>query len=83
MESGARSEVRTIWLRREWVDALHFQQLKRFGGLYGVRDAGAIDSAPGRGTVVTVCWPGEHDPAPEFPGLTADPEVHDDGEAPR
>ena len=41
-----------------------------------------IDSAPGRGTVVTVCWPGEHDPAPEFPGLTADPEVHGDGEAP-
>lgn len=37
-----------IWLRREWVDALHFQQLKRFGGLYGVRDAGAIDSALGR-----------------------------------
>jgi death-on-curing protein len=37
-----------IWLRREWVDALHFQQLKRFGGLFGVRDSGAIDSALAR-----------------------------------
>lgn len=37
-----------LWLRREWVDALHFQQLKRFGGLYGVRDEGAIESALAR-----------------------------------
>lgn len=37
-----------VWLKREWVDALHFQQLKRFGGLYGIRDSGAIDSALGR-----------------------------------
>lgn len=37
-----------VWLRREWVDALHFQQLKRFGGLYGTRDEGAIDSALSR-----------------------------------
>jgi death on curing protein len=37
-----------LWLTREWVDALHFQQLKRFGGLYGVRDAGAIESALAR-----------------------------------
>jgi len=42
-----------------------------------------IDSAPGRGTVVTVCWPGEHDPAPEFPGLSVDAAVLDDGETPR
>jgi death on curing protein len=33
-----------IWLRRAWVDALQFQQLKRFGGLHGVRDAGAVES---------------------------------------
>lgn len=37
-----------IWLKRVWVDAIHFQQLQRFGGLYGVRDAGAIDSALAR-----------------------------------
>ena len=37
-----------LWLRREWVDALHFQQLKRFGGLYGIRDEGAIESALAR-----------------------------------
>jgi death on curing protein len=36
------------WLRRDWVDALHFQQLKRFGGLYGVRDEGAVESALAR-----------------------------------
>lgn len=35
-------------MRRAWVDALHFQQLKRFGGLYGVRDEGAIESALAR-----------------------------------
>lgn len=37
-----------IWLQRAWVDAIHFQQLQRFGGRYGVRDAGAIDSALAR-----------------------------------
>lgn len=37
-----------LWLKREWLDALHFQQLKRFGGLYGIRDPGAIDSALAR-----------------------------------
>lgn len=37
-----------LWLAREWLDALHFQQLKRFGGLYGVRDEGAIESALAR-----------------------------------
>ena len=37
-----------LWLQRAWVDALHFQQLKRFGGLYGIRDDGAIDSALAR-----------------------------------
>lgn len=37
-----------VWLRRAWVDAIHFQQLKRFGGLYGVRDEGAIESALAR-----------------------------------
>lgn len=37
-----------IWLKRAWVDALHFRQLQRFGGRYGVRDAGAIESAIAR-----------------------------------
>lgn len=37
-----------LWLRREWVDALHFRQLQRFGGLHGVRDSGAIESALAR-----------------------------------
>ncbi|HYH81761.1 MAG TPA: type II toxin-antitoxin system death-on-curing family toxin [Longimicrobium sp.] len=37
-----------LWLQRGWVDALHFQQLKRFGGLYGIRDEGAIESALAR-----------------------------------
>ena len=35
-----------VWLKRVWVDAIHFQQLRRFGGLYGVRDA--INSALAR-----------------------------------
>lgn len=34
-----------LWLKREWVDALHFRQLQRFGGRYGVRDEGAVESA--------------------------------------
>ncbi|MEI2693081.1 MAG: type II toxin-antitoxin system death-on-curing family toxin [Anaerolineae bacterium] len=37
-----------IWLKRVWVDAIHFQQLQRFGGLYGVRGEGAIESALAR-----------------------------------
>jgi death-on-curing protein len=37
-----------IWLKRVWVDAIHFQQLQRFGGLYGVRDEGVIESALAR-----------------------------------
>jgi death-on-curing protein len=37
-----------LWLERSWADALHYQQLSRFGGLFGVRDEGAIGSALGR-----------------------------------
>lgn len=37
-----------IWLKRVWVDAIHFQQLQRFGGLYGLRDEDAIESALAR-----------------------------------
>ena len=37
-----------IWLQRVWVDAIHFQQLQRFGGLYGVRDKNVIESALAR-----------------------------------
>ena len=42
------TDAEPLWLRRAWVDALHFQQLKRFGGLFGVRDEGAIESALAR-----------------------------------
>jgi death on curing protein len=37
-----------LWLKRAWVDALHFQQIERFGGLHGIRDEGAIESALAR-----------------------------------
>jgi death-on-curing protein len=37
-----------LWLQRSWVDALHFRQLQRFGGQYGIRDEGAIESALAR-----------------------------------
>jgi death on curing protein len=37
-----------VWLDRRWVDALHFHQLSRFGGLHGVRDGDAIASALAR-----------------------------------
>lgn len=36
------------WLRRAWIDAIHFQQLNRFGGAHGVRDDNAIESALAR-----------------------------------
>ena len=51
-----------VWLRRAWVDSLHFQQLKRFGGLYGVRDSGAIESALARARNKWE-YGGERDPA--------------------
>jgi death-on-curing protein len=37
-----------VWLKRTWIDTLHFRQLQRFGGRYGVRDSGVIDSALAR-----------------------------------
>ena len=37
-----------LWLRRAWVDALHFRQLQRFGGRFGVRDKNAVESALAR-----------------------------------
>jgi death-on-curing protein len=43
--SGAGALTEPLWLRRAWVDALHFQQLKRFGGAFGVRDEGDIEAA--------------------------------------
>jgi death-on-curing protein len=36
------------WLKRIWLDAIHFQQMQRFGGLYGTRDTNAIDAALAR-----------------------------------
>lgn len=37
-----------IWLTRELVGAIHFKQLKLFGGPAGLRDEGALESALGR-----------------------------------
>ena len=37
-----------LWLARAWVDAIHFKQLQRFGGQYGIRDGGSIESALAR-----------------------------------
>jgi death-on-curing protein len=40
--------IEPLWLERSWVDALHYQQLSRFGGLFGIRDEGAVESALAR-----------------------------------
>ena len=37
-----------LWLKRAWLDALHFRQLQRFGGRFGVRDDNAVESALAR-----------------------------------
>lgn len=37
-----------LWLKRGWVDALHFQQLLRFGGSFGIRDKGAVEPSLAR-----------------------------------
>jgi death-on-curing protein len=36
------------WLTREHVEAIHALQLEQHGGLFGLRDAGALESALGR-----------------------------------
>lgn len=36
------------WLTRKFVDAIHDDQLKQHGGLPGVRDEGAVESALAR-----------------------------------
>jgi death-on-curing protein len=36
------------WLTRKMIDAFHDDQLQQHGGLPGVRDEGAIESAPAR-----------------------------------
>lgn len=36
------------WLDRQMVEAIHDLQLERYGGLRGIRDAGALESALGR-----------------------------------
>lgn len=41
-----RSEPR--WLTRDQVEAIHGMQLEQHGGLPGIRDAGALESALGR-----------------------------------
>ena len=37
-----------VWLDRLTVDAIHFDQLLEHGGVHGVRDEGALESALGR-----------------------------------
>ncbi len=37
-----------IWLSRRLLDVMHFQLILEYGGRPGVRDASAIESAPGR-----------------------------------
>ena len=37
-----------VWLTRNEVDAMQEMLIQRFGGTYGVRDGGAIDSALSR-----------------------------------
>jgi death on curing protein len=37
-----------LWLTRDLLDVLHARQIELFGGLHGVRDSGAIDSALAR-----------------------------------
>ncbi|MFI5310860.1 MAG: type II toxin-antitoxin system death-on-curing family toxin [Gemmatimonadales bacterium] len=36
------------WLSRTQVEAIHAMQLEQYGGLHGVRDAAALESALGR-----------------------------------
>lgn len=33
------------WIKREWLDAMHADQIKQHGGSLGVRDEGLIESA--------------------------------------
>ncbi len=37
-----------VWLRRRDCDAIHFDQLQQHGGIPGVRDENALESALGR-----------------------------------
>ena len=37
-----------LWLTRDLLDVLHARQIELFGGLHGIRDSGAIDSALAR-----------------------------------
>lgn len=36
------------WLNRIVLDAIHFEQLREHGGLHGIRDEGALESALAR-----------------------------------
>jgi death-on-curing protein len=36
------------WLSRVVLDAIHFEQLREHGGLHGIRDEGALESALAR-----------------------------------
>jgi death-on-curing protein len=44
--AGRKSEPH--WLSRIVLDAIHFEQLREHGGLHGIRDEGALESALAR-----------------------------------
>jgi death-on-curing protein len=44
----ARRQAEPRWLTRILVDAIHYDQLREHGGLFGVRDENALESALAR-----------------------------------
>jgi len=44
----AGRRVEPHWLTRIALDAIHFEQLREHGGLHGIRDEGALESALAR-----------------------------------
>ena len=55
-----------VWLSRQEVDALHELSITHFGGRYGVRDGGLIDSALAR---AANRW--SYEPGCDLPALAA------------
>ncbi len=54
------------WVERLVVDAIHFEQIREHGGLPGIRDENALESALAR---ARHRW--HYEPATEFPKLAA------------
>jgi death-on-curing protein len=47
-DSGGAIQTEPVWIEIELVHAIHDRQLAEHGGLVGVRDAGALESALAR-----------------------------------